>query len=313
LIELLVVIAIIGVLIGLLLPAVQKVREAAARMSCSNNLKQIALATHSYHDVYGFFPVNTLVADQGNNFTAPVWSWLARILPFIEQQNAYTLGNIPNVGFKSSPATMQVVAMQFKVFLCPSDNSSSIGPLTDRANLGGLPVGLTNYKGVSGANWGWYENANKNQDSAGTPINCDSRFLNPSTLDGSYNGLDDGDGIFFRTDWRHQHNIASITDGTTNTFMVGEDIPQKNVHCAWPFANTATGTCGIYPNCKKTNGTEFKPGDWPNVYSFRSRHPGGLQFSMGDGSVHFISDNIAPPVYRALATRAGGEVFPPAF
>src|SRR5262249_21276668 len=141
-------------------------------------------------------------------------------------------------------------------------------------------------------------------------INCDARFINPSTIDGSYNGLNDGDGLFFRTDFRHQRTMASITDGTSNTFMIGEDIPVKNVHAAWPFANTATGTCGIYPNCKKTNGTEFTAGDWPNVYSFRSRHPGGLQFAHADGSVHFISDNIAIAVYRALATMAGGETVP---
>src|SRR5262249_39048435 len=158
--------------------------------------------------------------------------------------------------------------------------------LTDRANLPGLRVGLTNYKGVSGANWGWYTRADLNPpNDAGNNggfINCDARFINKSTLDGSYNGLNDGDGLFFRADHRHKHKIANVTKGTTNTFMVGKNTPEKNAPPAWPFANTANGTCAIYPNAKRTNGTEFAPGDWPNVYSFRSRHAGGLQFAYVD-------------------------------
>src|SRR5262249_50100045 len=147
---------------------------------------------------------------------------------------------------------------------------------------------LTNYKGVSGANWGWYTNATANNDSGAPPfIACDARWINKSTLDGSYNGLNDGDGIFFRTDFRHKRRLADIADGTSSTFMIGEDIPSKNIHCAWPFANTANGTCAIAPNCKRPDGTEFAATDWPNVYSFRSRHPGGLNFAMADGSVAF--------------------------
>jgi prepilin-type N-terminal cleavage/methylation domain-containing protein/prepilin-type processing-associated H-X9-DG protein len=316
LIELLVVIAIIAILIGLLLPAVQKVREAAARAQCQNNLKQLALACHNYHDVEGRFPVNSLITDQSNNWVSPNWSWLARILPYIEQGNMYQQAGIPTqrldggapIANPPTNPTQIVVATQVKTFLCPSDDSSQ-GPRTDRANLAGMLVGVTNYKGVAGANWGYYRNATLPND-AGRPPNIatDARWINPSTINGSYNGLNDGDGIFFRADYRIKRRLADITDGTSNTFMIGEDIPSKNIHSAWPFANTATGTCAIAPNCKRTNGTEFAVTDWPNVYSFRSRHPGGLQFAYADGSVHFISDSIALATYRSLATISGGEV-----
>jgi hypothetical protein len=90
--------------------------------------------------------------------------------------------------------------------------------------------------------------------------------------------------------------------------MIGEDLPDQNIHCAWPFANTATGTCAIAPNARRADGTEYSLSDWPNVYSFRSRHANGLQFANADGSVRFISNDISLPTYRALATIQGGEV-----
>src|SRR5262249_10092705 len=103
--------------------------------------------------------------------------------------------------------------------------------------------------------------------------------------------------------------IADITDGTSNTFMVGEDLPILNIHAAWAFANTACGTCGIGPNNNvKTNGSLFATNDWPNLYSFRSRHPGGLQFAQADGSVRFVNDSIPLSTYRAMCTRSGSEV-----
>src|SRR5688572_20396219 len=163
LIELLVVIAIIAVLIGLLLPAVQKVREAAARSSCSNNLKQLALAAHNYHDANGILPTNSLITDQANNWISPNWSWLARALPYIEQDALYRNAKIPTNALgdtTGTPSTRDLCATQVKTFLCPTDPDSNIGPRTDRANLSGMSVGLTNYKGVSGANWGWWSVAN---------------------------------------------------------------------------------------------------------------------------------------------------------
>jgi prepilin-type processing-associated H-X9-DG protein len=102
--------------------------------------------------------------------------------------------------------------------------------------------------------------------------------------------------------------LTDITDGTSNTFMIGEDVPSKNRWCSWPYANNAVGTCAIAPNARRPGGGEYDPGDWQNVYSFRSRHSGGLQFAYADGSVHFVSNSIDLSVYRAMATIRGGEV-----
>jgi prepilin-type N-terminal cleavage/methylation domain-containing protein/prepilin-type processing-associated H-X9-DG protein len=287
LIELLVVIAIIAVLIGLLLPAVQKVREAAARMSCSNNFKQLGLAAHSYHDAQGALPVNG--PGQTYSMSGPNWSWLAHILPYIEQDALYKQLNIPTANLGSQAG----LATTIKTFQCPSDEATR--PRTDTADIGGT-VGQTNYKGVCGSNWAWGS-------------------YNIGGSNGG-NGLDAGNGIFYRTDGAPTTGghgplkITSITDGTSNTFMTGEEIPSMNRWAAWPYNNAATGTCAIPLNSAMRSG---QPGfqnsaDWPNVYSFRSRHTGGANFGMADGSVKFIAEGIDLTTYRNLATYAGGEV-----
>jgi prepilin-type N-terminal cleavage/methylation domain-containing protein/prepilin-type processing-associated H-X9-DG protein len=297
LVELLVVIAITAVLIGLLLPAVMKVREAANRMGCLSNLKQIALATHAYHDVEGRLPVNTLPGPWGPyGSSTKAWSWLARLLPYVEQDNLYRQGNIPNNTLYDS---RDVVAAQIRLLLCPSDASSRGGPRSDEADLGFLSppnilAGQTNYKGVSGANWMW----------------GDDRWHNPGT-NGSADGLNQGDGLFYRSDWSSPKRLTDVADGASSTLMVGEDVPAKNQWCAWPHANSAVGTCAIAPNARRPDGTEYPPTDWTNIYSFRSRHPGGLQFALVDGSARFLSDAIDLKVYRALATIRGGEVVTP--
>ncbi len=291
LIELLVVIAIIAILIGLLLPAVQKVREAAARMSCSNNLKQLALAVHNYQDSNSRIPYNgpgdCCGADQ------PRWSWLARLLPFIEQGNLATQINY-NQPIMSFPGPIQTT---IKTFLCPSDTYRPTW--TDRANLSPgtsespagqtFAVGQTNYKGVSGANWCW-----------GTWTNN-----GPS---GNCNGLEFGDGMFYRTDVDRPLRLEQMQDGTSNILMIGEDLPSQNAHCSWPYSNNSVGTCAIPLNTNLKGELGVDTWSWPNVYSFRSRHTSGANFAFADGGIRFVRDSIPLQTYRGLATINGGEV-----
>ena len=296
LLELLVVVAIIGVLIGLLLPAVQKVRESASRTRCANNLKQIALATHNYHDTVGAFPVNSLPGPDGPyGPQTPAWSWMARLLPYLELGNLANQGGVPTRTLYDGRDT---VAQQIPAYLCPSDPFSATGPRSDAADLGvwtspPISAGNSNYKGVSGANWGW----------------GDPTWRNLGT-NGSWDGLNNGDGVFFRIDWKSPKRLLSISDGTGNTFLIGEDLPEQNHWSAWAYANSATATCAIPPNVKYPPGPDYS-WMWEYNTSFRSRHPGGVQFAYSDGSVHFIKDSVELPVYRAMATIRGGEVVTP--
>lgn len=293
LVELLVVIGIVGMLIALLLPAVQKARETSSRTTCANNLRQLALAVHNYEGVNKSLPVNThcyqgLFGLDWRNWAPQSmqtsWSWLARLLPYIEQENLYVAAKIPtNTLGQSQPFLAQTIPILF----CPSDGAVSQGTSTLCQNLEGPAIGLTNYKGVMGSNWCWGLYYNE-----GPTGNC--------------NGMNFGNGIFFRDDWKLRLRLTDIHDGTSNTFMIGEDIPALDRSCSWPYSNNATGTCGI-PSNVGVVGKKFHPKDWENVYSFRSRHPGGLQFAFADGSVRFIQETIALERYRALATRSGGE------
>ena len=312
LIELLVVIAIIAILIGLLLPAVQKIREAANRMKCSNNLKQLGLACHNYHDTAGTLPrngnANGLTNSHGATGTGccglnntPRWSWIARVLPFVEQDNLARQGNI-DVGNANTAGARTSEATDLKVLTCPSDTTRP-RTRTNSADLGGILVAVTSYKGVSGANWG--------ADFYPTESNFSTPYRNIGA-NGSFNGLENGDGIFWRADIRQGGmTLAAITDGLSNTYMVGEDVPEFIAWNAWAYSNGANGTCAIPPNTGITIpplGTTSGYGDWPHRYSFRSHHTGGLQFAFADGSVHFVADSIALQTYRALATIRGGEV-----
>ena len=290
LIELLVVVGIVAVLIGLLLPAVQKVREASARAACQNNLKQLALAVHSYESGQRRLPPNTQGfagswRDWPGQFGQRSWSWLARLLPHLEHGTLYTQAGIPDKSFGES---LSSIAQPISLLFCPSDGAKEAGSALDRANLAGIPVGLTNYKGVGGSNWCWGDHA-----SVGPTGECD--------------GLKAGNGLFYREDWRYPRRFAQISDGTSNTLLVGEDIPSLNAHCSWPYSNNAVGTAAIPLNTPRDRSVSNIM-DWESLYSFRSRHPGAAQFGMADGSVRLLRDSISLPVYRGMATIAGGEV-----
>ena len=313
LIELLVVIAIIAVLIALLVPAVQKVRETAARAQRQNNLKQLALACHSYADAQGTLPrngtalfPNTSHGGGGQPGTgccgiaAPHWSWIARVLPYIEQNTIAKQAGVPDGYMNASDTVRAMLASVLPVLSCPSDTSPRTR--TDAADIGAAAVmGVTSYKGVAGANWG--------ADYYPTDSNFSTPYRNIGT-NGSYNGLERGDGIFWRGDVRFGNlKLIHITDGTSNTFMIGEDLPELILWNAWAYSNGCTATCAIPPNVGVTIpplGTGNR-GDWPTRYSFRSRHAGGLNFALADGSVRFVSESIPLQVYRALATIKGGE------
>jgi prepilin-type N-terminal cleavage/methylation domain-containing protein/prepilin-type processing-associated H-X9-DG protein len=357
LIELLVVIAIIGVLIALLLPAVQKVRAAAARMSCSNNLKQLALACHNYHDVHKHFPVGgdmVFIDDWNWNWSwppeehSPSWSWIGRVLPYVEQDNLYKLDGLGrawadsggigwpdqplnSTGIPSGYANLPGVETQVSVLLCPSDPISNDGPqpsacfpeLTGWDNtIGYYPlrsVGCTNYFGITGQNWGgdnhsWW---------GGDPrfiFNYNGKPVPTTGFCGTCDGTFSGDGVFY-LEWHDQwnsgvpdkrrgNNFASIVDGTSNTFMIGEGLMRPNEFHAWSHAYGAFATCGIPPNAKRPDGTPFGTlwAGWPNNFGLSSMHPGGVQMAFADGSVHFVQESIDFTTYRQMATRAGGEV-----
>ena len=302
LVELLVVIAIIAVLVGLTIPAVQKVREAAARARCQNNLRQIALVCHNFHSAQNRMPFSQYGTENGVSYGAgpnsSAWSWMALSLGYCEQQNLYTQGGLPNALLATSNATPVQVAL----FLCPSDGYSNSGPRTDAGNLAPYPVGQSNFKAVSGSNWG--DDFDEYQQQPG-PIPTD--WPNRGT-NGSYDGLNNGDGMMDRADMTKPRRLTDVTDGTSNTFLIGEDLPQKNQWLSWPYANTTYGTCAIPPNVRRPTGGEYPPEDWPNTSGFRSQHPGGTQFALVDGSVQFVSNSISLETYRCFGTIRGGEV-----
>lgn len=307
LIELLVVIAIIAVLIALLVPAVQKVREAAALTQCRNSIKQLALGCHAYHDAYQMLPRNGAANNPGTGNPAGAgccgpadarWSWLARIMPYIELEPQYTQAGVPLSAPSTNATAAALIGTPINLFFCSSDTARDKAVRTGNPNSGNFPAAETNYKGVTGSMWCY----------GSYPFNCPpgpNPVPDPSGGNSCYMGLDKSDGIFSRADVHFPVRLATIVDGTSNTLMIGEDIPEYDEWNDWWSSNGAIGTCAI-----PLNYNEGDPGygDWPNLYSFRSRHANGIvNFACADGSVRGIADTISLQTYRWLATVAGGE------
>ncbi len=320
LVELLVVIAIIGILVALLLPAVQAAREAARRMSCGNNLKQMGLSLHNFHDTYKKFPVGEYDDDHNN------WGWHVYLLPFFEQNALYE---------KMLDNTL------------PSANNGVWLP----PNMGGGP------NGVNVDTLGNRHNVNTTTGTGGgalgartviealicpsdvLPNQCNNQYAKTNYLAniGNQNTWPGGWGCHATVFGNHQNGImvkanhntetwamrmADITDGTSNTVMVGEVSVSANVSATnigdgafpiWAGGNPNGRGCGdIYGlgstfRLMETNYWINRITGNESMLSFGSKHPGGAQFVLGDGSVRFISQTIAMATYEAIGSRNGGE------
>ncbi|MDB5345151.1 MAG: xcpT 17 [Schlesneria sp.] len=292
LIELLVVIAIIAVLIALLLPAVQQARESARRTQCKNQLKQLGLALHNYVDSNRYCPISWQTNGGWTETASISESWLFGILPYIDQGNLFTSADQKQLwsATVNQPITLKVMPM----FLCPSDSSSK-GTEVNLTNLtASTAFAVTGYKAVAGNNWAW---------GTFTHNHPSGRFPNQG------DGLNNGNGWLCRNDNGNgpvQTQLRDVTDGLTNTLFIGEALPGRCSHSAWWWFNHTTATCSIPLNYYEKNRTIDRT-DWPNNYSFASKHVGGGHFTMGDGSVRFISENIDINTYRNLASIDGVE------
>lgn len=300
LVELLVVIAIIGVLVALLLPAVQAAREAARRSQCSNNLRQMGLALHNYHDTQMAFPINYRPKGTTGAADYATWSWMQGILPYIEQANLY---NTLSVSERMSlPNNLQVANTPVKTYLCPSDGLTRGGMMGGRSDSGGTKA-VQNYKACSGAAWNW------------AFVNTNNMRWGPTES----NGLTKCDGLMCSNSqgtppsdmsWvsKNMTRIATVSDGTSNTFAIGEAIPAWSNWTWWYCQNAAVASCGLPLNYQRgITKLETNAANWNNNYGFYSLHPSGANFGMCDASVRFVPDNISLTSYRALATTEGGE------
>ena len=291
LVELLVSIGVIAVLIAIVLPAVQSAREAARRMQCSSNLKELGIALHSYHDVYQAFPINTTFNHDVYE-TGQTRSWMQGVLPCIEQAQ---LSQRIKVGGTIIDNRL-VAEIVIPGFLCPSDTND--GTMDNRAGApANWKLGLTNYKSCAGCNWAW------GGFSVAWPR---GRFANDT------DGLSDGNGLICEgRSGPRLTRIADVTDGTSFTLAIGEAVPRWSKWTWWYYHNGVTATCAIPLNYRQPNLTPEKNwGNWRTNYGFASRHPGGGNFCFADGSVRFIGDTVDLNVYRAAATINGGEARP---
>jgi prepilin-type N-terminal cleavage/methylation domain-containing protein/prepilin-type processing-associated H-X9-DG protein len=307
-IELLVVVAIIAVLIGLLVPAVQKVRAAAARSQCSNNLRQLGLATHHYHDVNLTFPPGVNQAQYASAPQYRGYTLFVYLLPYVEQDSLYRQWDFTTPLNNTSGGTGARTATDLALLLCPADVVPQ-NPVTSQ----GRTYALTSYGGNGG-----------------------SRSFDPTAAS--------TDGVFHTTGPGSQPTanqgpvrLAYITDGTSNTLLFGErshwdpnydsyasaGLASRPSMASWGWWAASEGRLAIgdvtlsafvplnyqVPSATGSGGSgPFKPVEEQRVCAFGSNHEGGANFTLADGSVRFLAQSIPLTTLRQLATRAGGEV-----
>ena len=270
LIELLVVIAIIAVLIGLLLPAVQKVREASYRVKCQNNLKQLALALHNHAHVTGSFPPAYKAPGHGVG-----WGWGAFLLPFLEQQPLYDALGLPTAtfgdGVGTAPAT-PLTQTRLTVFICPSDTGPDLNPARrDHAK--------SNYRGVGGPR---------------VP-----RLFVPN---------EDTGGVLFQNSHIRNADIKDGTSNTMALGECALDESAGKWAAIWAgMDSSATGIVWVSDVFWGLDTGDFRI-NGPGPQAFSSRHTGGAFFGFCDGSIHFIRDSTDPQKVLALAGRNDGQV-----
>ena len=295
LIELLVVIAIIGILIALLLPAVQKVRSAAQRISCGNNLKQIGLALHAYHDANGTFPPGNVYTGS-DNYRG---SWAIYLLPFVEQEALYRLYDFDLLNW--DPVNELVREASVSVYMCPADVNAGKVLKPESGNGFDVNYRTGSYRAMSGRTNGY------NYFDFGGPDQS------PEDLPPEWRGVMHVVEAYSLRPER----IANITDGTATTFMAGErmTVTHENRSTFWAYSHASYSAsaamadsrflrndydgCAIDPPAGTVNTCKRAWG---------SMHPGGVNFVLCDGSVRFISTSVDMNLFTDMSTIAGGEI-----
>jgi prepilin-type N-terminal cleavage/methylation domain-containing protein/prepilin-type processing-associated H-X9-DG protein len=298
LIELLVVIAIIAILIGLLVPAVQKVRDAAARAQCQNNLKQIGLAMHSFHDSYKKFPVGRQTVN-GDYFA----NWAILILPFLEQGPLFKLYN--NTVRNTNAANKTVRETFVPIYTCPADPNANVLLTPATSNDISVQYATGSYRGMAGVNCDGFDQwAGYNGEIQQNLKVCPNK---KGVLHG------DNDGLL------PAERMGTITDGTSSTLMVGERVtkttPTRGTF--WADSFNLYSLSGAYPDSATLLPDYDACGRVASdiaqcKYGWGSMHAGGINFLLCDGHVTVISEGINMQIFVALATISGGETIPSA-
>ena len=307
LVELLVVITIIGILIALLLPAVQSAREAARRMQCTNNMKQIGLAVSMYENVFKSYPPGAYFANTGTSPRILRGSILVHILPYVEQQALYELYDFNQYSIESQtyPGTTRLLkSTEISTYVCPSD----VHPKRTSTN--------------SPAHYNYVASAGPHAIGTDPDHSCVHGFHVYALPDSWYWDADQFPGPFSRFGSYPGFAVrpAEVTDGLSNTIFFGEVRPMCSAHVTggWASSNNMCGRAATiipinYDSCERNLaevGSDYCRwyGNWATSGGFKSLHPGGVNVLLGDASVHFLSETIDLWLLRSLGGKSEGEV-----